>query len=78
VIDLGTISGLRARNHELHAYCTRCERWHVLDLDRLIAAGWGNRTLPLRLRCRGCGDPGMLQVRPPMPTRQAAGWLTPP
>jgi ribosomal protein L37E len=78
VIDLGTLSGLHAHNHELHAYCVRCERWHVLDLHKLVEAGWGARRLPLNLRCRRCGDRGQLQVRPPMPSHQATGWSMPP
>jgi hypothetical protein len=78
VIDLGTIAGLHAHAHELHAYCPRCARWRALDLATLIARGLGSRRLPLRLRCERCGDPGRLQVRPPAPTRAASGWIPPP
>jgi hypothetical protein len=78
MIDLGTIAGLHARAHELHAYCCGCDRWRALDLAELIAQGLGGRRLPLRLRCERCGEPGQLQVRPPAPTRATSGWIPPP
>ncbi len=77
MIDLGTVAGLHARRHELHAYCPHCDRWHALDLGRLVDAGWGPRRLPLGVRCRDCGRPGRVQVRPPCPLRsRAAGWAS--
>jgi hypothetical protein len=78
MIDLGTIAGLHARAHELHAYCRHCDRWRVLDLAAMVARGLGERRLPLRLRCDRCGESGQLQVRPPAPTRAASGWIPPP
>jgi hypothetical protein len=78
MIDLGTIAGLHSRAHELHAYCLRCDRWRVLDLESLVACGLGERRLPLRVRCARCGEPGQLQVRPPEPTRATSGWIPPP
>jgi hypothetical protein len=78
VIDLGSIAGLRERQHELHAYCGRCDRWRVLDLVLLVRRGLGDRRLPLRVRCLRCGEIGTLQVRPPMPARSASGWISPP
>ena len=78
MIDLGSIAGLYERQHELHAYCMRCDRWQELDLPLLIARGHGSRRLPLRVRCTRCGNPGVLQVRPPVPTRAASGWILPP
>jgi hypothetical protein len=39
MIDLGRIAGLYEREHELHAYCWRCDRWRALDLASLIRAG---------------------------------------
>jgi hypothetical protein len=41
VIDLGSIYGLHSRNHQLHAYCPRCDRWAVLPIAEMIAAGQG-------------------------------------
>jgi hypothetical protein len=78
MIDLGSLAGLHARQHELHAYCVHCDRWEVLDLARLVASGLGARRLPLRVRCRRCGSSGLLQVRPPMPARAVTGWIAPP
>jgi hypothetical protein len=75
MIDLGCIAGLHDRNHELHAYCCRCNRWQVLDLARMVRQGKGSMRLPLRVRCLGCGNAGQLQVRPPMPARGAVGWI---
>jgi hypothetical protein len=77
MIDLGTIAGLHGRNHELHAYCLRCDRWRVLDLAALVRAGQGERRLPLCVRCRFCGERGGVQVRPPAPTRSTSGWIAP-
>jgi hypothetical protein len=75
MIDLGSIAGLHERNHELHAFCPRCDRWSILPLARMVAQGQGGRRLPLTLRCRWCGAAGQLQVRPPMPSRTSAGWI---
>lgn len=78
MIDLGSIAGLLEHAHEVHAYCPRCERWHVLDLAGMVRAGKGSLRLPITVRCRGCGEAGQLQVRPPTPTRSQAGWINPP
>ncbi len=78
MIDLGTLAGLLEHDHELHAYCPCCDRWAVLPLAAMIAAGQGSRRLPLRVRCRYCGEVGRLQVRPPVPTRgPVGGWMEP-
>jgi RNase P subunit RPR2 len=58
MIDLGSIAGLHERNHTLAAYCPRCDRWAVLPLAAMIAAGQGSRRLPLVVRCRDCGEVG--------------------
>jgi len=75
MIDLGTLAGLHEHGHELHAYCPRCDTWRVLPLAQLVAAGHGERRLPIRVRCRDCGQVGQLQVRPPVPTRGSGGWM---
>lgn len=31
----------------------------------------------VKVRCRNCGEPGTLQVRPPVPTRGPGGWMEP-
>jgi len=36
--------------HELHAYCVACDRWRVLPLAELVAAGHGERRLPIPVR----------------------------
>ena len=36
---LDTFRTLREHDHKLAACCARCERWAVLDLERLIAEG---------------------------------------
>jgi len=78
MIDLDTLAELHARDHETHAYCATCARWSVLPLAQMIAAGMGQRRLPLRVRCRWCGAKGQLQVRPPMPARSSTGCITAP
>ena len=60
---------LYAQQHELHAFCACCEWWSVIDLEGMIRAGYGERGLPITVRCRDCGEAGMLQVRPPMQTQ---------
>ena len=78
MIDLGSIAGLRAHDHELHAYCQQCDRWVALDLAAMIRDGHGERRLPITVRCRHCGEVGRLQVRPPVPTRVGTiGWVMP-
>ena len=75
MIDLGSIRGLHNHRHELRAYCPRCDRWRVLDLAAMVAAGLGDRRLPLAVRCQECGERGQLQVRPIMPPwTNANGW----
>ena len=32
MIDLGTLAGLHAHDHQLAAYCPRCDAWRVLPL----------------------------------------------
>ena len=78
VIDLSTIAGLLEHDHGLAAYCPRCDRWSVLPLAQLVAQGKGSLRLPLKVRCRDCGEVGELQVRPPMPARSSSGWTQPP
>jgi len=78
MIDLGSIAGLHAHQHQLHALCLRCDRWRALDLEGMVRQGLGARRLPLVVRCRECSEPGQLQVRPPVPTRGATGWIAPP
>jgi hypothetical protein len=78
MIDLGSIAGLLEHDHQLHAYCSHCERWRMLDLAEMVCAGKGFLRLPFRVRCHACGKTGQLQVRPPVPTRSQAGWITPP
>jgi hypothetical protein len=78
MIDLGSIAGLHERQHEVHCYCARCERWRVLDLQRLIDIGRGETRLPLRVRCLRCRGRGEVQIRPPMPRHStASGWVMP-
>ena len=78
MIDLGTLGGLHARDHEIHVYCVACDRWQVIDLAGLVAQGQGDRRLPVRFRCRDCGERAINQIRPPMPARSSTGWIAPP
>ena len=77
MIDLGMIAGLHEHDHSLAAYCTRCDRWAVLDLEQMVKDGYGARRLPITVRCMKCGEPGRLQVRPPVPTWQGSTWMLP-
>ena len=79
MIDRGSVRGLYEHDHELHAYCPRWDRWRVLDLAGMVAAGIGYRRLPLAVRCQNCGERGRLQVRPPVQTidPHQRGWMEP-
>jgi len=77
VIDLGSIAGLHTHDHQLAAYCPRCDVWRVLPLAEMVAQGKGSLRLPITVRCRDCGEVGRLQVRPPVPTRGPGGWMEP-
>ena len=74
----GTLAGLHEHHHRLDAYCPRCDRWAEIDLAAMVAAGLGDRRLPIKVHCRNCCETGRLQVRPPVPTREAGGWTAPP
>ena len=39
MVRLDTLRALHDHEHRLAAYCPTCERWAVLDLERLIAEG---------------------------------------
>jgi hypothetical protein len=77
LIDLGTLAGLLEQGHQLAAYCESCQRWRLVPLADLVAAGHGARQPLVRVRCRSCGGSGELQVRPPAPTLdpQCSGWM---
>jgi hypothetical protein len=76
MIDLSTLRGLLEHEHSLAAYCPRCCRWSVRRLAQLVAQGKGTLHLPIGVRCRDCGEPGRLQVRPPVPTWSSEnGWI---
>jgi len=78
MIDLDSIAGLHQHDHRLAAYCPRCDRWSLLPLAELVAQGKGSLRLPVRGRCRDCGEVGRLQVRPPVAMRGQGGWGEPP
>jgi len=78
MIDIGSISGLFEREHQLHAFCHHCDRWSVLDLEAMVRRGLGDRRLPLTVRFRRCRKTGTIQVRPAMPARSSTGWIAPP
>ena len=72
MINLGTLAGLLEHHHRLDAYCPRCGRWAELDLAAMVAAGDGERRLPIKVRCRNCGQVARLQVRTPVPNADQA------
>ena len=63
---LDTLRALHEHDHKLAAYYPVCERWAVLNLERLIAEGRGEYRFvgrkPRRSYCRGAG---IWQLRPP-------------
>jgi hypothetical protein len=54
-----TIRGLAEHQHQLAAYCARCQRWAVLDLAKLMEQGRGDYVFVGRTpRCSDCGSAG--------------------
>jgi hypothetical protein len=66
MVTLDTLRALHEHEHQLAAYCPTCERWAVLDLEQLIAAGRGDYVfVGWTPRCSYCRGPGSWQLRPP-------------
>ena len=66
MVTLDTFRALYEHEQQLAAYCATCERWAVLDLERLIAEGRGDyQFVERKPRCGYCRSPGTWQVRPP-------------
>jgi hypothetical protein len=52
MVTLDTVRALHKHDHKLAAYCATCQRWAVLDLERLIAEGRGEyRFVGRKPRC---------------------------
>src|SRR5687767_8713094 len=64
-----TFHALHEHDHNLAAYCATCERWAVLDLERLIAEGRGEHFFVGRKpRCNGpTRQPNRNQANPGRP-----------
>ena len=76
MIDLGTLAAHLEHDHGLAAHCSRCNRWSKLPLAEFVVQGSGSLRLPIRARCRDCGEASRLQVRPPVPTwANTNGWI---
>lgn len=70
---MATLEELHQQAHSLGLYCGACDRWGDADLERLIHAGLGSRTvIDARFRCRDCGTRVEKQVRPPVPVTGGA------
>ena len=55
MVTLDTLRKLHEHDHELAAYCPKCRRWAVLDLERPIAEGRGEYCFVGRKpRCSYC------------------------
>ena len=74
-ITLDTLAALLQNDHGLSAYCPSCRRWADLDLARLVREGHGRQRLQgFKPRCRACGGPGQIQLRPPVLQWGGASW----
>ncbi|MEM9316988.1 MAG: hypothetical protein AAGA95_20455 [Pseudomonadota bacterium] len=70
---MGTFAELHDQRHTLGLYCITCNRWETVDLERLIAQGFGDRAVvKTRFCCRNCGESAEKQLRPPVPEVSAA------
>ena len=50
MVDLGTLAGLRTRDHKLTAYCPLCSHRAALPLVDLVAQGKASLHLPIDVR----------------------------
>ena len=65
---LASFRDLHQHDHTLGLYCMACERWSTANLEALIQAGDGERSVVgARFRCKDCGAFAEKQVRPPVP-----------
>jgi len=63
---------------DLVSQCWTEARIGAPPITESVAAGHGDRRLPIRVWCKDCGEAGQLQVRPPMPTRSPTGSIQSP
>ena len=74
-ISIRTVQELIGNRHTAGIYCPDCAQWADMDLRGLVALGLGDRPVAtLSLRCRDCGTPAHLHVRPPVPQWAGASW----
>jgi len=67
-VTIVTLEDCLRYHHQVSVFCPRCRHWAELNVARLCARGRGTRPLAsLRARCRLCGAPGEVQVKPPAP-----------
>jgi len=67
-IVLDSLAALAKYDHGVLAHCDACGHETLLDLPAVVERH-GDRPIPgVRVRCSACGEPGRIQVRPPMPT----------
>jgi hypothetical protein len=58
-IKPATVAGSLSAHVRVTATCSHCHRDSILDLDAMVAAGYGVKPLmSLPLRCEGCGGRG--------------------
>ena len=58
-----TLERLQDGEHLLHAYCPACDRWRVLDRERMLREWQGLAHAPSEVQCADCGQFGLLKVR---------------
>jgi hypothetical protein len=51
MIDLSTVAGLREHQHQLAAYCPRCDAWRVYRCDAWRVYRWVSGSPRARDRC---------------------------
>jgi hypothetical protein len=77
LVALDTFRALHEHEHQLAAYCATCERWAVLNLERLIAEGRGKyRFVGRKRRCSYCPRAGYLPAPAGLTMRPGIGCRT--
>ena len=64
-ISIETFNDLVENNFTIAVYCLPCDRWHDVDIPKLIEQDYGSKTyVGAKFKCKKCGEVADMQVRP--------------
>ena len=77
-IPIRTIDDLARYGYSLALNCQPCDRWVVLDLEEMQAAGRGQQSyVEMIFKCSKCGGKADKQLRPPLAWKEGDSPYTP-